>query len=118
MSNTALPPIPRVSPVVLEKTLTLGVDWLKWFGSLTYYVIRLLNKYESNKAGLATLFAGVAVVTNSNVLATSMIRLTPQLSSGTQGQLSVILNPGVGLTIVSSSNLDSSTIFYEIVEAF
>ena len=111
-------PFPKTSPVVRKNELTLDLDWLNWISSLTNYIARLLNRYNPDKSGLVTLVTGFKVVANKYITANSMIRLTCQTSSGTQGSLSVSLNPGVGFTITSTSGTDVSTVFYEIVEAF
>lgn len=114
---TVLSPIPEKSPILDAKKERLFIDWLRWFSDLAYYVKRLLNKYDSSNSGLVTL-AGTIVVANPRVTATSRIRVSRQVVGGTIGHLSIVLNPGVGFTINSSEVLDTSTVFYEIVEAF
>lgn len=115
--QTSLSPYPQ-SSAITDKTFKLGLDWLKWFQDLSYFVTRLLNRYDIRKSGSAILVAGTKVVANTNITATSLLRLTAQNSSGTPGFLSVALNAGVGFTINSTNALDTRTIFYEIVEAF
>jgi hypothetical protein len=112
-----LSPIPQKSPMA-DKEQTIAVDWLRWFRDVTTYVLRLLNRYDNTKSNIASLTAGNVVVANTNVKASSYIRLTRQTLGGTPGHLSVVPNVGVGFTINSSSALDTSTVFYEIVEAF
>jgi len=112
-----LSPYPRTSPVVNTKTSIITIDWDKWLNDLSLYVTRLLNRYETLKSGLATLVAGTVVIANTNVTATSYIRHYRQTAGGTLGELSIVLNPGVGFTI-NSSAAETSTVFYEIVEAF
>lgn len=113
----SLSPYPRTSPMV-NKTQGITIDWDKWFNGLSLYITRLLNRYNELRSGIATLATGTIVVANTLVTATCYIRLTRQIAGGTLGHLSVVLNPGVGFTINSSSATETSTIFYEIVEAF
>ena len=112
-----LSPYPRTSPVVNDKKI-IGIDWDKWFNGLSLYVTRILNRYDSLRSGIETLVTGTKVVANTRITATSYIRLTRQTAGGTLGELSVVPNVGVGFTINSSSATETSTIFYEIVEAF
>lgn len=112
-----LSPYPRTSPMANNKTSIITIDWDKWLNDLSLYVTRLLNRYETLKSGIATLVAGTVVVANTNVTAASYIRLTRQIAGGTLGHLSVVPNVGVGFTI-NSSAAETSTILYEIVEAF
>lgn len=102
---------------MVNKNQALTIDWDKWLNILFKYTTRLLNRYETLRSGTATLVGGSVVVTNANVSATSSIRLTRQIAGGTLGHLSVVLNAGIGFTI-NSSSAETSTIFYEIVEAF
>ena len=110
-------PVPIKSKITDKEGLVL-LDWVRWFGDISYYVTRILNRYDVRKAGVATLVAGSVVIVNTNVLATSYIRLTAQNVGGTAGTLSVTLSAGVGFTLTSSNALDTRAIFYEIVEAF
>lgn len=115
--NNSISPIPQKSPVV-DKEFMLQLDWLRWFRDVTIFILRLLNSYDSNRGGIATLTLGTVIVANTTITATKYIRLTVQTITGTPGFLSVVLNPGVGFTINSASALDNSVVFYEIVEAF
>jgi hypothetical protein len=94
------------------------VDWLRWFQDLYYIVDRLINRYDADRSGVATLVAGTAVVANTVVTAATLVRLTPQSAAGTPGHLSITLNPGTGFTITSTSGADTRQVFYELVEAF
>ena len=115
--GTSISPVPEKSPMS-NKEGFVQVDWLRWFRDVTTYVSRVLNRYDETKSGIASLTAGVVVVLNSGVKATSKFRLTAQNVSGTAGHLSVSITPGTSFTITSTSNLDTRTIFYEITEAF
>ena len=115
---TYLSPLPQSSAVVIKEKLTLTNDWLNWLYELSRYAVRLLNRYDSTLSDLATLVGGTKVIANTKITSTSRIRLTAQTSSGTPGILSIVLNAGVGFTIMSSSGTDTSTVFYEIVEGF
>jgi hypothetical protein len=69
------------------------------------------------KMGTATLVAGEAVVANESVTANSRILLTSQVDGGTPGFLRVSARTaGTGFTITSSSNTDTSTVAYVIIE--
>ena len=64
--------------------------------------------------GTATLVAGTVTVANTNITATSIITLSYKTIGGTAGILSYTLNAGVGFTINSSSNTDTSVVVYSI----
>lgn len=117
MVNNVLPPYPQYSKIS-DKTGTVLFDWLNWFSTLQIHVSKLLNRYDSNKSGLAILVAGTVTIANISVNANSKLRMTAQNVSGTAGFLSVAFTVGVGFTITSSSGTDTRTILYEIVEAF
>ncbi|MCK9394237.1 MAG: hypothetical protein M0Q44_01435 [Methylobacter sp.] len=69
------------------------------------------------KQGVATLVAGTVVVANTSITANSRIFLTAQTNAGTTGFLSISARtPGTNFTILSSSNLDTSVVAYEIFE--
>lgn len=112
-----LSPYPKTSPIV-DSSFKLTIDWDKWFNDLSYYVTRLLNRYDIRRSGVATLVAGTKIVSNVLVNSTSYVELTAQNTGGTAGYLSITLNPGVGFTINSTSATDTRTIFYKIVEGF
>jgi hypothetical protein len=66
--------------------------------------------------GTAILAAGVATVANAAVAAGSIILLTSQVDGGTPGWLRVSTRSnGVSFTITSSSNVDTSTVGWEII---
>lgn len=68
------------------------------------------------KSGSATLTAGVSgTIADTNVTASSKIRLWNTLPGGTVGALSYVLTAGTGFVIHSSSGADTSTVQYEIV---
>lgn len=70
------------------------------------------------RQGVATLVTGTKVVNTSVVGTNSRISLTAQNSSGTVGSYRVSARtPGTSFTILSSSALDTSVIFWEIFEA-
>lgn len=68
--------------------------------------------------GLATLVGGTVAVAHTGVTATSRIFHACQTPGGAQGFLSVVLNPGVGFTINSTSVTDTSTVAWLLVDAF
>ena len=113
----SLSPIPQKSPVSNKEGI-VETDWLRWLRDVTTYVTRILNRYDNVKSGIASLTAGSVTVANTLVASSSYIRVFRQTLGGTPGHLSIVLNAGVGFTINSSSALDTSSIFYEIVEAF
>jgi hypothetical protein len=66
--------------------------------------------------GIAILASGVATVANATVAAGSIILLTSQVDGGTPGWVRVSARSnGVSFTITSSSNTDTSTIGWEIL---
>lgn len=113
----ALSPVPNKAPVV-DDSAQVTQDWARWFQDIYYFVSRLLNRYDSDKSGTATLVAGTVTVANARVTSTTKVRLTAQNASGTAGFLSITLNLGVGFTINSTNAADTRTVFYELVEVF
>lgn len=69
------------------------------------------------KFGTATLAGGTVAVANTAALATSHIFLSVRTPGGPRGHLSYTVNPGVSLTITSTSATESSVVSYLIVEA-
>jgi hypothetical protein len=63
----------------------------------------------------ATLVAGVANITDSNILASSTIIYSVNKASGTQGFLSITSQTDSAMTITSTSNTDTSSINYLII---
>lgn len=67
--------------------------------------------------GVATLVAGVVIVSNTNITANSRIFLTPQNTSGTAGSVGVSARTiGTNFTISSTNTLDTRLIAYQIFE--
>ena len=67
--------------------------------------------------GVVALVAGSATVANVNIKANSRILLTSQADGGAIGFLRIsAINAGVGFTITSSSPLDTSSVFYFIMQ--
>ena len=76
---------------------------------------RLLTPVSGTSAAMV---AGTVTVTAPAVLATSIIQLTANTPGGTQGVLSApvaSITPGVSFVINSSSNTDTSTVNWTIV---
>lgn len=70
----------------------------------------------SVRSGTATLAAGTSgSIADTKITASSLIRLTNIGAGGTVGALSVALAAGTGFTINSTSNVDTSKVFWEIV---
>lgn len=69
------------------------------------------------KQGTATLVAGTVVVSNTSVTANSRILLTSQSDGGVPGFLRISARTAAtSFTILSSSNLDTSVVAYQIFE--
>ncbi|MFB6771151.1 glycosyl hydrolase family 28-related protein [Streptomyces sp. NPDC056337] len=68
------------------------------------------------RMGVATLVAGTVTVANTSVTATTRVAPFRQAGGGTLGHLSVTKNAGVGFTITSSSNADTSTVAWVLYE--
>lgn len=69
-------------------------------------------------SGTATLVAGTVAVTGNTitpVTSGAVIRYWRTTAGGTLGQLSLVVTAATGFTINSSSNTDTSTVYYEIV---
>ncbi|MFD3483772.1 glycosyl hydrolase family 28-related protein [Streptomyces sp. NPDC058665] len=68
------------------------------------------------RMGVATLATGTVTVANTSVTATTRVFPIRQTAGGTLGHLSVTKDPGVGFTITSSSNTETSTVVWFLVE--
>jgi hypothetical protein len=69
------------------------------------------------RMGVATLVAGTVTVANTSVTANTRIWLTTQDDAGTPGFLRISTRtPGTNFTILSSSNADTSTVAWMLVE--
>ena len=69
------------------------------------------------RMGTAVLVAGAATVANTSVTANTRVFLTSQVDGGTPGFLRVSTRTaGTSFTITSSSNTDTSTVAYLLVE--
>lgn len=66
-------------------------------------------------SGEVTLVAGTKAIANTAITANSIVKPYSVSSGGTVGALSVVPNAGVGFTINSTSNTDTSKVYYEIV---
>ena len=66
-------------------------------------------------SGTVTLVAGTVSVANTSITANSIIRLSRQAAGGALGEMSTVLAAGTGFAINSSSNTDTSTVYYEVV---
>jgi len=65
----------------------------------------------------AAMVAGTITVSNALVTANTRIFLTPQGTGGTAGSVSVSARtPGASFTILSTSNTDTRTVAYMLVE--
>ena len=60
-------------------------------------------------SGVATLVAGTVTISTSSVLAGDFINLSCTAAGGVQGVVRYSINPGVSITLTSSSALDTST---------
>lgn len=68
----------------------------------------------TDKLGNAVLVAGTVAVADTAVKASSYVLLSRKAVGGTAGNLSYTITPGTGITISSTSNVDTSTITYLI----
>jgi hypothetical protein len=69
------------------------------------------------RQGTSVLVAGTVVVSNTSVTAFTRIFLTSQVDGGTPGFLRVSTRAaGTSFTILSSSNTDTSTVAWELIE--
>lgn len=76
-----------------------------------------IKEGSNAKMGTATLVAGLAVVSNTSVTASSRIFLTSNADGGTPGWLRVSARTAAtSFTITSSSGTDTSTVAYLIME--
>ncbi|MEV8124119.1 glycosyl hydrolase family 28-related protein [Streptomyces sp. NPDC085944] len=68
------------------------------------------------RMGVSTLAAGTVTVANTSVTANTRVMPFRQAAGGAPGHLSVTKNPGVGFTITSSSNTDTSVVGWVLFE--
>ncbi|WP_399142146.1 glycosyl hydrolase family 28-related protein [Streptomyces sp. NBUA17] len=68
------------------------------------------------RMGTSTLAAGTVTVANTSVTANTRVLPFRQAAGGTLGHLSVTKNAGVGFTITSSSNTDTSAVAWVLLE--
>lgn len=64
-------------------------------------------------AGRATLVAGAVTIANTSITANSIVVATP--IDATPNALGITLNAGVGFTITSASNADTSVVSYIVM---
>mgnify|MGYP006895932401 CR=1 FL=1 len=69
---------------------------------------------ETSPSGSATLVAGTIAVAYPSLTATDRVLVTVTTAGGTRGYLSVAKSAGVGFTINSTSNTDTSTVDWVI----
>ena len=86
-------------------------------GGLISAGIVLADFNGNSKSGQVVLSSGAITVSTTNVTANSRIFVTSQIDGGTPGSLRVSSRVvGTSFTITSSSNTDTSTVFYTIFE--
>ncbi|MGW0015754.1 glycosyl hydrolase family 28-related protein [Streptomyces tendae] len=68
------------------------------------------------RMGVSTLAAGTVTVANTSVTANTRVATFRQAAGGALGHLSVTKNNGVGFTITSSSNTDTSVVGWVLFE--
>jgi hypothetical protein len=68
------------------------------------------------RMGVSTLVAGTVTVANASVTANTRVAPFRQAGGGALGHLSVTKNPGVGFTITSSSNTETSVVAWVLFE--
>ena len=116
----------KVNSGVSDSTI-LGGQGIRATTSQTVYVPNLNIQEEKNiivgtggtnpSAGVATMVAGVVVVSTTNVEANSLIMLTPQNTSGTAGSVYVSARTGgTSFTITSTNVLDTRDIAWVIIK--
>jgi hypothetical protein len=78
---------------------------------------RIKQKTGTNGGiGSAVLVAGTVTVANTSVTANTQVRYARKTIGGTVGNMSYTISAGVGFTLASSSNTDTSTIDWELIE--
>lgn len=68
------------------------------------------------RTGTRSLAAGTVTVSDASVTTYTNVLLTRKAASGTIGDLTYTVNPGVGFTINSSSATDASRVIYHLLE--
>lgn len=84
-------------------------------GANIYTLVSATSVFMPTATGMVTLVAGTASVGYTPTTANAIVRLNRQAAGGTLGHLSVALTAGTGFAINSSSNTDTSTVFFEVL---
>lgn len=85
--------------------------WVLWLQN----IIKIINSF---RFGSGTLVGGTITIANKTITANTQVFLSVSTLSGTQGMLHVTRIAGTSFTITSSSNIDTSTISYILIEPF
>jgi hypothetical protein len=80
--------------------------------------IGLISTGAAPAVGNAVLVAGTKTVSTTAATSTCVIILTRKTAGGTTGELTYTINAGVSFTINSANALDTSTISWQILEAY
>lgn len=76
----------------------------------------LIGAGANARLGKATLVAGTVTISNTTVTANTYVFLSRTTASGTVGELSSSVTAGSSLTITSTSNTDTSTLNWLLIE--
>lgn len=68
-----------------------------------------------SRVGNATLVAGTKTIADTSVTSNTIVQLSYKTFAGTPGDLGYSTNPGVGFTVTSTSNTDTSTFSYQLI---
>lgn len=85
-------------------------DFYVWNGAAWVQI----NNFR--RVGNATLVGGTIAVVDTTITANTIILTTRKTIGGTAGNLTYVLNAGVGFTINSDNALDTSVVSYFLVE--
>lgn len=119
VSSTVVTPAPPAVSPITNNSGSPTVDWYRFFGApfFPYLGSRSLRIQDGAWFGSVALVAGVATVNTNQVMAGTRIFLTSQADGGTPGFLRVSSRvSGTSFTITSSSNADTSTVAWIMVE--
>ena len=107
------------TPISVGTANVFGLPWRVDSGSYgTARYGNISGGINTPTYGSAVLVAGTVNVAAPKIIADSIVLTSRLVPGGGLGNISVVINPGIGFTINSDNAAETSTIAYELVYAF
>jgi hypothetical protein len=108
-----------ISDAVESQAVTIS-GILKKLVQLAYPSFQGFNLRTGTNSRLqsAVLVAGTVTVANTSVTSSTLALVGRAAAGGTLGHLSYTINPGVSITITSTSGTDTSTVIFLLIGTF